>query len=113
MTHLETEISTIAVITIVIIISVAAAIAVIIVLALRKKSRFVREDSRTNQGLNDLYGTFYKGVEYNIARTATQDTTKMEATMMLLSKMKMSIIRLIISFECSQLPNKEQCACSS
>ena len=36
-------------------------------MVLRKKSRVVREDSRQIQELNDLYGTYYQGVEYNVA----------------------------------------------
>ena len=62
------ETSMTATIAIAVVVSVAAILTVVIVIVvLRKKSRVVREDSRQNQELNDLYGTYYQGVEYNVA----------------------------------------------
>ena len=50
-----------------VIFSLAFIIGIVVVVVLRRKSRLGRENSVQKQELNDLYGTYYRGVEYSVA----------------------------------------------
>ena len=46
-------------------VSVATVVAVVVLVM--KKARLVRKNSKQHEELNDLYGTYFRGVEYNVA----------------------------------------------
>ena len=49
------------------ILSLGVIIGIVVVVVLRRKSRLGRENSVQKQEPNDLYGTYYRGVEYSVA----------------------------------------------